>query len=36
MSLVAQLVLVAGVLMAAMFIYTWRRIERANVAVAPR
>jgi uncharacterized membrane protein YfcA len=33
MSLVAQLVLVAGVLMAAMFIYTWRRIDRANVSL---
>jgi uncharacterized membrane protein YfcA len=33
MSLVAQLVLVAGVLMAALFIYTWRRIERSNVVV---
>jgi uncharacterized membrane protein YfcA len=33
MSLVAQLVLVAGVLMAALFIAAWRRTERANVAL---
>jgi uncharacterized membrane protein YfcA len=32
MSLVAQLVLVAGVLMAALFIAAWRLAERANVA----
>ena len=31
MSLVAKLVLVAGLVMAALFILAWRRIERANV-----
>jgi uncharacterized membrane protein YfcA len=33
MSLVAKLVLVGGLAMAALFIFAWRRIERANVAV---
>lgn len=33
MSLVAQLVLVAGVLMAALFIYTWRRIDRTSTSL---
>jgi uncharacterized membrane protein YfcA len=33
MSLVAKLVLVAGLAMAALFSVAWRRIERANVAV---
>ena len=32
MSLVAKLVLVAGLVMAALFILAWRRIERASVA----
>jgi len=32
MSLVAKLVLIAGLLLAVLFIYAWRRIERANVA----
>jgi uncharacterized membrane protein YfcA len=32
MSLVAKLVLVGGLVMAALFIFAWRRIERANVA----
>ncbi len=33
MSLVAKLVLVAGLVMAALFIGAWRRIERASVAM---
>ena len=32
MSLVAKLVLIAGLMLAVLFIYAWRRIERANVA----
>ena len=32
MSLVAKLVLITGLMLAVVFIYAWRRIERANVA----